>query len=180
MFSPRPTQERPGGGGLPPSSRPGSLADLFLPAALLATLVAFFFSAPTSAESGDCRNLTSQKKKKSAIVFSYDRQAHPQIFTSHSKCLLLLLLFFNSRQFIQSGRSLHRRTLSCLSTMQQYFCVCVWGGGNPLTFYFGSTESVASAVTEGSSAIAQLPRLGQAEAATFQCRVHGSGAGFHP
>lgn len=49
---------------------------------------------------------------KSAIVFSYDdKQAYLQIFTSLLS-VLANVVYCN----------LHRNTLSCLCTMQQYFC----------------------------------------------------------
>lgn len=50
--------------------------------------------------------------------------------------------FFSSRQFIWRSGSLHRSTLSCLSTMQQYFC----GGTDPADpahlFSLGSVSSL--------------------------------------
>lgn len=59
--------------------------------------------------------LTKLDQPKSAIVFSYDdRQAHLQLFTSR-------LSVFSEHGILGSSRNLHRNTLSCLCTMQQYF-----------------------------------------------------------
>lgn len=75
-------------------------------------------------------------------------------------------LFF-SRQVVWRSGSLHRSTLSCLSTMQQYFC----GGG-----VLASRSSCAVIVTEDSSLIVLVQ---QKRSQLRSSAAPGSVGGFH-
>lgn len=71
------------------------------------------FLAPTSAE---IWRLTKLDQPKSAIAFSYnDRQAHLQLFTSR-------LSVFSKHGLLGVVVTSTGTLLSCLCTMQQYFC----------------------------------------------------------
>lgn len=82
--------------------------------------------------------------------------------------------FFSSRQFIWRSGSLHRSILSCLSTMQQYFC----GGTDPADpAHLFSLGSVSSVVCRHCHRRLIRDRAGAAKrkAARFQCCVRVCG-----
>ena len=144
---------------------PGLLEDPRVQVQLIDSFQLCFISscwllATLGAQSGPDRSWPAKKKtkQKSAIEFSSNRQAHVQMFTSHFKCLFVS---FFRREFIWRRGSLHRSTLSCLGTMQQYFC----GGGGSCSpcspFNLGSVSSFVD------SSVIMLVQ--QKKAATSQC-----------
>lgn len=154
------------------SIRSSSWVYLFLLAALLTTLVAFFLGA----KSGVWRILTSQKKRKkkrSAIEFSYNRQAHVQIFTSHFECLFLS--FLPHSLFGEVGASTEALCLAWV------LCSSTSVGGDPadparLLIWGVSRPSCAVIVTEDSSIIVLGQQRGNQLRSSAAC---GSVGGFH-